>query len=192
MQENQKKEDLRIRRTKKLLSNALFELIKKKPFDKVSVCDICDAAMVHRATFYSHFSDKYELLTYSIDEHIPLDKLEFSAHGTDGAVNPEKVVGDIINYVASNKDIYAFILKKNNDYSIPDRIQDLFEEKILKIVNRAVENGEEIPVKPEFLASFYSGACLNVVTKWLQGGMPLTADELIGNLNTLLSLSHIH
>jgi len=43
MQENQKKEDLRIRRTKKLLSNALFELIKKKPFDKVSVCDICDA-----------------------------------------------------------------------------------------------------------------------------------------------------
>ena len=106
MQENQKKEDLRIRRTKKLLSNALFELIKKKPFDKVSVCDICDAAMVHRATFYSHFSDKYELLTYSIDEHIPLDKLEFSAHGTDGAVNPEKVVGDIINYVASNKDIY--------------------------------------------------------------------------------------
>ena len=46
MQENQKKEDLRIRRTKKLLSNALFELIKKKPFDKVSVCDICDAAMV--------------------------------------------------------------------------------------------------------------------------------------------------
>lgn len=97
--------------------------------------------MVHRATFYSHFSDKYELLTYSIDEHIPLDKLEFSAHGTDGAVNPEKVVGDIINYVASNKDIYASILKKNNDYSIPDRIQDLFEEKILKIVNRAVENG---------------------------------------------------
>jgi len=59
-------------------------------------------------------------------------------------------VGDIINYVASNKDIYASILKKNNDYSIPDRIQDLFEEKILKIVNRAVENGEEIPVKPEF------------------------------------------
>ena len=36
MQENQKKEDLRnFRRTKKLLSNALFELIKKKPFDKV-------------------------------------------------------------------------------------------------------------------------------------------------------------
>ena len=68
----------------------------------------------------------------------------------------------------------------------------MFEEKILKIVNRAVENGEEIPVKPEFLASFYSGACLKVVTKWLQGGMPLTADELIGNLNTLLSLSHIH
>ena len=107
-------------------------------------------------------------------------------------MNPEKVVGDIINYVASNKDIYASILKKNNDYSIPDRIQDLFEEKILKIVNKAVENGKEIPVKPEFLASFYSGACLNVVTKWLQGDMPLTVEELIGNLNTLLSLSHFH
>ena len=37
-----KKEDLRVRRTKKLLSNSLFSLIKKKPFEKVTVCDICD------------------------------------------------------------------------------------------------------------------------------------------------------
>ena len=98
----------------------------------------------------------------------------------------------------NEEDVYAKIATIHKDFDnflfqvVPLNIADLFEEKILKIVNRAVENGEEIPVKPEFLASFYSGACLNVVTKWLQGGMPLTADELIGNLNTLLSLSHIH
>lgn len=74
---------------KKLLSNALFSLVKKKPFEKVTVCDICDEAMVHRATFYSHFADKYALLTYSIDEHIPLELPEIAAD--DGSpYSPQK------------------------------------------------------------------------------------------------------
>ena len=60
--------DLRTIRTYKLLKDSLLELLSKDSFDNIKVNDICNLAMVHRTTFYSHFSDKYELLEYVISE----------------------------------------------------------------------------------------------------------------------------
>ena len=59
-------EDLRVQRTYLLLKNALLELLAKKSFDEIKVNDICNLAMIHRTTFYSHFQDKYDLLEYCI------------------------------------------------------------------------------------------------------------------------------
>lgn len=53
--------DLRVRRTRKLLKDALTELWSEKSFDSITVQDIAERAMVNRATFYLHFQDKYTL-----------------------------------------------------------------------------------------------------------------------------------
>lgn len=66
--EQEKKEDLRVKRTHKLLSQALLSLIEHHSFNSISVKEICEEAMVHRATFYTHFNDKYDLLAYSSKE----------------------------------------------------------------------------------------------------------------------------
>jgi len=60
------KEDPRVRRTRALLEGAFMEVVAEKGFQSVSVKDITERAGVNRATFYAHFSDKYELLDYSI------------------------------------------------------------------------------------------------------------------------------
>ncbi len=183
-----KREDLRVRRTKMLLSNALFELIKKNPFDKISVCDICDAAMVHRATFYSHFSDKYELLNFSMNQHLPLKKIDEGVDSENSQnSNFTEIADDIVRYICDNKQIYASILKKNKEFSIVDRTQEQLEEKVCNRIRKSVPNYEELPIKPEFLAGFYAGACMSVVTKWLADEIPLSEDELISNLNALLN-----
>ena len=182
-----KKEDLRVRRTKKLLSNALFELIRKKPFEKITVCDICEEAMVHRATFYSHYSDKDELLVHSIDEHLPMTAADF---GSEGASDSRGIVEGIINYIADNRDVYTSIFKRNGAYSISDRIQKMFSSKLLKLVTERIKNGSVVNVSPEFWADFYAGACISVVRKWLGGDLKVSKDELIDNLNTLLLASY--
>ena len=68
-------EDLRVQRTYLLLKNALLELLAKKSFDEIKVNDICNLAMIHRTTFYSHFQDKYDLLEYcKQEEHLRYDE----------------------------------------------------------------------------------------------------------------------
>ena len=57
-----KKQDLRVIKTKNLLYQTLIELMKDKTFEEIKVSDICSKAMINRSTFYAHYEVKYELL----------------------------------------------------------------------------------------------------------------------------------
>ena len=53
--------DPRVKRTRKLLQDALLELLAEKSFDAITVQDIAERSTINRATFYAHFVDKYDL-----------------------------------------------------------------------------------------------------------------------------------
>ena len=55
-----KREDIRITKSKRDLCNALITLMQTEQFKKITVGDICSTAMVNRMTFYKHYADKYE------------------------------------------------------------------------------------------------------------------------------------
>jgi len=44
--------------------NAVLKLLNRRNFEKITVNDICEEALVSRATFYAHFNDKYDLFKY--------------------------------------------------------------------------------------------------------------------------------
>jgi AcrR family transcriptional regulator len=60
--------DLRIRRTRKLLQEALLQLLAEKSFQAITIRDITSRAMVNRSTFYDHFEDKYALMEHTVSE----------------------------------------------------------------------------------------------------------------------------
>jgi AcrR family transcriptional regulator len=65
--------DPRVRRTRKMLHDALGKLMQEKDFDKISVQDIADAADLHRATFYDHYPDKFALLECTVGAHFQVE-----------------------------------------------------------------------------------------------------------------------
>ncbi|WP_339296986.1 TetR/AcrR family transcriptional regulator [Paenibacillus sp. FSL R5-0623] len=64
------KVDPRIIRTRKLLMDAFTKLTQKKGFKDITIKDITDEANINRATFYSHFQDKYDLIDAGITKEI--------------------------------------------------------------------------------------------------------------------------
>lgn len=65
--------DRRVRRTRKLLRDALVNLILERGWDNVTVQDVCAEADVGRSTFYVHFADKEEALLSGFEElHVAL------------------------------------------------------------------------------------------------------------------------
>jgi len=59
--------DRRVQRTRTALADALVALIRRKPYDRITVEDILAEANVGRATFYAHYTSKDDLLRRSLD-----------------------------------------------------------------------------------------------------------------------------
>ena len=57
-----KREDRRSRRSRKLLKQGLLELMKEKRFSAISVRDVTDQMDLNRGTFYLHYPDTTALL----------------------------------------------------------------------------------------------------------------------------------
>ena len=70
--------DLRVRRTHKLLWEALMTELSERTIEESTVSDICERAMVHRTTFYKHYEDKYALLEQGVLPHSVVDNSDIS------------------------------------------------------------------------------------------------------------------
>lgn len=60
-------EDLRVQRSKRLLSDAMIDLVMRKDYDSITIQEICDQADVGKHTFYRHFKDKRALMHAALD-----------------------------------------------------------------------------------------------------------------------------
>src|ERR1700731_5215019 len=63
-----RKPDLRIRRTRSLLSNALVALMQEKSIDKITVQEVLDRATMGRSTFYLHYRGRDDLFFCVLEE----------------------------------------------------------------------------------------------------------------------------
>ncbi len=55
-------EDRRTKYTRKVIRDALMELLNTKPYSKISVTEICRLAEINRGTFYIHYYDVDDVL----------------------------------------------------------------------------------------------------------------------------------
>ena len=58
----QMRESRRVRMTKRLMKDALLELLERKNLVNISVKELCETADVHRTTFYTHYADPSDVL----------------------------------------------------------------------------------------------------------------------------------
>src|SRR4026208_715870 len=79
--DSKKKTDARVRRTRDALGDALVALMQEKPFDAITVQEVLDRAHVGRSTFYSHYSDKDDLLMSDAEEFFESVAMMLSALG---------------------------------------------------------------------------------------------------------------
>lgn len=151
------KEDLRVVRTKKMLTKALKELLQEKSFDKITVNDVCDRALVHRATFYNHFNDKTDLLNFIFDEmqeEIYKNTINVADYSSAKQLYID-IIGKILDYCIENKDSLKLILKNSTN-----EFQTILLENIKFGINYLLAKNKDIiqgNAELEAVESFYTG-----------------------------------
>ena len=92
--------DPRVRRTRKMLQDALASLLKKKDFEKISIGDIAEESTLNRATFYDHYPDKFALLECLVGSQFQelVEQRNICFNGCTGALR--KIAAGVCYYLA--------------------------------------------------------------------------------------------
>src|SRR5262245_25010539 len=137
-QNEQPTEDLRVRRTRKALVQALIELTLEKGFSAITVQDLADRAMVNRATFYRHYLDKYDLLDQYMNEVYELtasqEKLASGQTSGTDSDNPPVGLVSMLEHVQRHADFYRMMLGLKGDLAFVHRIQQYTEMRLRSLL----------------------------------------------------------
>lgn len=172
--------DRRIQKTKKLLHEALGELIREKPFDEIVVQEILDRANVGRSTFYTHFSDKDELLVSVI--HDLIGSVQMSAVMPSTAKSFESIISfslPVFDHIYLHRRMGAAIMAAHGRAIVHERLQKIVAKRIAgnmkDLVQRKLITAGKIP--PELLAQHIAATFVLVLNWWTESRSPLPAKE---------------
>jgi len=186
--------DLRVRRTHKLLWEALMAELSKRPFEEITVKDICERAMVHRTTFYTHYADKYALLEQGM-RHMYEDLIGEKKHLPPSAFSVEQPPPYFIRlfeHAAQHPQFYKLMLCGEG----VGRFQKLVKEYLAELASanmHILPSTRQHPAVPLAMqAHFIAGAVLSLVAWWLDQDMPYTPHQMAQYLLLLHGTSSHH
>jgi AcrR family transcriptional regulator len=181
------KSDLRVRRTRKFILNALIELTIEKGFEAVTVRDICERAMVNRSTFYHYYQDKYDLLhQYSEELYQVLDQ-----PGTIRMIQEEAGsrspggLATLLEHVQSHAAFYRSMLGEKGDPGFARRIQKYIEKRLRMAVMSRLSQEKRNQVAIDLFLSYASAGAVGVLNWWLENELPLSPEQLAAGMSQL-------
>jgi AcrR family transcriptional regulator len=176
-----KKEDMRLRRTYKLLVGALWGLLEEKSFDEIHVNEICERAMVHRTTFYKHFEDKNQLLTFCIQQ-IQEDFIEKYLLNKSFE-NPKQYYMSVLRYVLSflleNRKRVLLVTDERGGDSVSKMLHAWVVQRVIDDMIEYEKKGIQYRVPIPVIAEYHVGAMMALARWWLLNDSPVSTDDIL-------------
>ena len=175
----EKKEDLRIARTKESIKKAFKELVCELPYEKITVKAITEAARINRNTFYLHYNCVDDVLAEIQAKH----SSEYSAivSGFDQLKDTDKLVRSFFEYMEAQDDFFKRVTCDSRFDYIRERMQNRVtkqaaESRPLKGIEQSVRN---------ILLTFNNCVVL-LYRQWVADGRKIPMEEMIELATTLL------
>lgn len=172
--------DLRTQKTFSNLVQGFLELLEKYRFEDISVKQLCESAQIRRATFYTHFADKYEFLSFFIQEM----RKEFLEHiqGIHSEMsNPAGSYCDkLFHETMLFFEAHPQLVQNLQDSQMLPVMMDIFAETVQKDVydylcSRPEKEDDNIM---QMKACFYAGGLLQLVRLWMKNPKEFQVAEI--------------
>ena len=183
------KEDLRVQKTKKALTEAFFKLLNEKPFEEITINELCERADVRRATFYKHYTDKLNFLTSIVKSlRNTFDTIIWKSEKPDTTSK---------YYVAYAKRVVTFI--SENERLINNLVESelllpcfniIVEQNYIDTRDRLAKSenaGMKLCAPIDTIAIMCSGGVAQAIYLWIKNGMKKDPDVLADEIGATIS-----
>ena len=171
--------NLRVRRTQKLLREALIELIEERGFEALTIGELTSRAMVSRAAFYRTYQDKYHLVEQIFEEAM---SALLNAVGDLGREHPASSWVTFFEHIAEYERLYRALLGRKGS---PWFVRKMRASLAGLVKERGhLPHGPDASARPvhtfsdEFVPDLVSTMFVEAITWWLEQAKPYTPKEI--------------
>lgn len=157
-----------------VLKQSLLELLREHPIEKITIKDICQKADINRGTFYSHFSDPYDLL-----EQIENELFSEILSSVESLLKAEAISGlllKIFESIHKNSDLCRILFSDYGDKVFLRRIMNIARDRSIAEWKKMIPAVKDEQM--ELLYLFYANGCVAIIQHWLLSGMKESPQEL--------------
>ena len=184
-----KKEDIRITKTKKALTEAFFEMLAVTPLEDITVNDLCQKADVRRATFYKHFRDKSDFIVFLIKEA----RVRFGLKEEDFNFGPQQIKD---YYLKCSEAIMAYLLRYESTLKkiiVSDMRPTFIEmfvrqnyEDTVKCLERNKDSGIDMFATTDAMASMLIGGIAHAIVYWFEDENRVSSEVLLADISAFI------
>lgn len=177
MEAQVKKEDRRVRRTKKLLTQALTQLLQEKQINEITVKELTDLADMNRGTFYLYYKDMFDMLEKIEDGMFEALDAIVSLHEHDDVSQQTKpILLDLFRFIEDNQEMCRVLLSPHGDMNFLHRLNEVVREKCLRAwPNIRKEKGE---ADFDYHYSFVVFGCAGIIRAWVNRNCSESAEKM--------------
>lgn len=158
--------------TKRIIFQALSELMEQKDLGKISVGDILERAGVSRTTLYRCFNDKYDVINWSFKrfKNIRLqDRSQYYSFETSLRV--------LLRHLSEKQGYFAHALRYTGQNSLRDYMYETNEEYMFQCW-REFYGKDELTYSTRSIIQFASAGMSKVVECWVLNGCEQDVEEV--------------
>ncbi|MBE6754286.1 MAG: TetR/AcrR family transcriptional regulator [Ruminococcaceae bacterium] len=165
---------------------ALISLLDKKPFEYITVSEICKTAGVNRTTFYLHYETIGDLLNETV-RYLLNDFLSyFSGEAQSVAFNLmdckleelvficDEYLTPYLTYVKDHKKVFSTALLHDKTFGFEKIYGKLFEN----IFNPILDRFRYPPDNRQYVMMYYLNGVNAIVVKWLKNDCAKPIEEI--------------
>lgn len=165
---------------------ALLSLLEKKPFEYITISEICEEAGVNRSTFYLHYENLSDLLretvSYVIDgfsSYFTVDTQSIATQFSNCDLQElnfinEKYLYPYLLYIRENKRLFQAILSRPVTFETNVIFQRMFDNIFDPILSRFHYPRED----RRYVMMFYLNGLTAIVKEWTEDGCERSIDEI--------------
>ena len=131
-------ENRRIRMTKRLMRDAMLELLEQSELSGISVTAVCQAADVNRSTFYNYYSCPSDLLReieQDVLDRIPVPPPVLDREGEDELL---RSTTGFFDYVKENERVFRVLFSESPNDDFSSRLVDLLCSQLIPGIDNVV------------------------------------------------------
>ncbi|CAI3322464.1 TetR/AcrR family transcriptional regulator [Enterococcus cecorum] len=191
-----KKEDLRTKRTRKMILEAFINLVEEKGYEHVTVSDIASQAMINRATFYAHFKDKQDVYDYIFKEAVAQFMIVLAPVQL-GRTNQlqlhaiEQIITHIFEKIQENRVFFKTVLNAHGNEQLRKQISQILRSTYANIFEQVEIREKDFIVPIDFIIEYMSSTFMASLHWWINQEISFSPKQMAQLIIKLVGSNHL-